>query len=268
LLYALHTAHGEFPRVIFAPGTPEQAVYLTNKAFDVAEKYQIPVFVVFDTYLADSQVTCGGIDRKRISFTDYRMRGGELENLPGYKRHVVTGTGVSPLAVPGASRHLVVTDSDEHNEEGHIREDAETRRVMVEKRLMKKMPLIRQEIAPPFLCGAVDPDVVLTGWGSTYGVLKEAVDELSKNVKVGMLHFAEVYPFPPTEPFDYLSLLRNAGLTLCIENNATGQFARLMRAETGYVFTARINRYDGRPFTREGLLTEIMAFLNRDLPQR
>ena len=93
--------------------------------------------------------------------------------------------------------------------------------------------------------------------------MKEAVDLLSKQMKIAMLHFSEIYPFPGTEKLDYLSLLENARMTICIENNATGQFAKLMRAETGYEFTERINKYDGRPFILEGLTVEIDAHFRR-----
>jgi len=186
-----------------------------------------------------------------------------LNNLSEYKRHAFTDSGVSPLAIPGDSRHLVVTDSDEHDEEGHIVEDAETRVNMVNKRLFKKLPLIRQEIEPPYLYGDTKPDIVIIGWGSTYGVMKEAVDVLVKDKSIAMLHFSEIYPFPSTEKFDYLHVLNNARLTICVEHNATGQFARLMRAETGYEFKEKINKYDGRPFTLEGLSGEMNAHIRR-----
>lgn len=263
LLFALHAGHGEFPKVIFAPGTPEQAFFLTNKAFDLAEKYQIPVFVIFDQYLADSQWTFDGFDLSRLKYTDYRLRGDKFKNLSEYKRHAFTETGVSPLGVPGDSKHLVVTDSDEHDEEGHIIEDAVTRIKMVNKRLFKKMPFIKQEMDPPVLYGDNTPDIVLVGWGSTYGMMKESVDNLSKSQKIATLNFTEIYPFPPIEKFDYLNILNTAKLTICIENNATGQFARLMKAETGYTFNAGINRYDGRPFLLEEFTGEIDAYIGR-----
>jgi 2-oxoglutarate/2-oxoacid ferredoxin oxidoreductase subunit alpha len=257
LLFAVHAAHGEFPRVIFAPGSPEQAFYLTNKAFDLAEKYQIPAFVIFDQYLGDSVWTPEQFDLNRIVLNDYRQRGDEFRNLAEYKRFAFTDTGVSPLGVPGDANHVVVADSDEHDEEGHIIEDAETRIKMVQKRLLKKLPLIRKEIASPLLYGNGAPEIVLVGWGSTYGVIREAVDALSQGRSIAMLHFSEIYPFPSIDGFDYLTVMKNAKLCICIENNATGQFAHLMRAETGYEFTSRINRYDGRPFTVENLLGEI-----------
>ncbi len=281
LLFAIHTAHGEFPRVIFAPGTPEQAFYLTNKAFDMAEKYQIPAIVIFDQYLADSEWTFEEFDLSKIKFNDYRIRGETFKSLKEYKRHAFTETGISPLGVPGDSKYLVVTDSDEHNEEGHIIEDAETRIKMVQKRLLKKLPLIKQEIEPPSLYGSSQPEILIVGWGSTFGVMKEAVDVLSKSKNIAMLHFSEIYPFPLTEKnpsptplpqgeeargrvkFDYLTLLNKAKLTICIENNASGQFARLMRAETGFEFKYRINKFDGRPFTLEGLSRELDVHIGR-----
>jgi 2-oxoglutarate ferredoxin oxidoreductase subunit alpha len=261
LQFALYTAHGEFPRVIFAPGTPEQAFYLTNKAFDIAEKYQIPVFILTDQYLADSQWTFDEFDSSKIKYTDYRLRGEAFEKLTEYKRHAFTDNGVSPLGVPGDAKHLVVTDSDEHDEKGHIVEDAETRIKMVNKRLFKKLPLIRKEIEPPSIYGHSNPEIVISGWGSTYGVMKEAVDELSANWDIAMLHFSEVYPLPSINKFNYLKILKDAKMTICIENNATGQFARLIRAETGYTFNRLINRFDGRPFTVESLIGEIDALI-------
>jgi 2-oxoglutarate ferredoxin oxidoreductase subunit alpha len=259
LLFVIHSGHGEFPRVVFAPGTPEEAFFLTNKAFHLAEKYQIPAFVFFDQYLADAEWTYEGFDTGKIVFSEYRMKGDAFKALVEYKRHALTETGVSPLAVPGDAPHVVVTDSDEHSEEGHIIEDAHTRKMMIEKRLYRKTPQIRNEMSPPLFYGSEKPEMVIAGWGSTYGVIKEAVDRLSGQRKVAMLHFSEIYPFPSTDRFDYLKLLRDTRVTVCVENNATGQFARLMKAETGYAFTREIHRYDGRPFMVEGLMGELHA---------
>jgi len=263
LQFALYTAHGEFPRAIFAPGTPEQAFYVTNKAFDLAEKYQVPVIILFDQYLSDSQWTFDGFDLRKTIYHDYRLRGQAFSSLPEYRRYAITETGVSPLGVPGDSRHVVVADSDEHDEEGHIVEDAETRKNMVDKRLFRKMPLIRKEIEPPLLYGSERPEIVLAGWGSSYGLMKEAVDSLARDHNIAMLHFSEIYPLPSTAKLNYLEILNNASLTICFENNATGQFARLMKSETGYAFNRLLNRFDGRPFILEELIGEINGFFGR-----
>lgn len=257
LQFLLSAGHGEFPRVVFAPGTPKQAAVLTNKAFDLAEKFQIPAIILFDTHLADAQWTFDGIDERAFRFTDYRLRGDAFRSLASYQRHAFTPTGVSPLAVPGEARHVVATDSDEHDEDGHIVEDAETRLKMTDKRLFKKLPLLAAEISPPFLYGDHEPETVIVGWGSTYGVMREAVDGLAGRRSIAMLHFSELFPFPGTKTFDYLGLLQKAKRTICIEQNATGQFSRLMRAETGFEFSAHIRKYDGRTFTVEEVNEEI-----------
>jgi 2-oxoglutarate ferredoxin oxidoreductase subunit alpha len=265
LLFVLHSGHGEFPRVVFAPGTPEQAFYLTNKAFDLAEKYQIPAFIMSDQYLADAEWTFPGVDLSRLRYYDYRLREEKLKDIADYRRHIITKDGISPLAVPGESARLVVTDSDEHDEEGHIIEDAETRIKMVQKRLLSKLPQIREEIDPPSFHGGSNPGIVISGWGSTYGVMKEAVDILSEEHNIAMVHFSEVYPFPSTERFDFLEVLRQAKLAISVENNATGQFARHVRAETGYEFQRKILKYDGRPFTLDGLVESIEACIKDNI---
>jgi 2-oxoglutarate ferredoxin oxidoreductase subunit alpha len=259
LHFVIHGGHGEFPRVVLTPGTPEQAFWATNKAFDLAEKYQIPVLVQGDQYLADCEWTGPAFDLSRLRYTDYRLRGKALAGLSAYQRYHFTDSGVSPLAVPGDSRHLVVVDSDEHDEDGHIIEDAATRIRMVEKRLHRKLENLRREIAPPELYGEENPETLLIGFGSTYGVMKETVDRLLGTYAIAMLHFSEVYPFPGLDRFDYRKVLEKARYTLCVELNATGQFAGLLRAETGFSCSGRVNRYDGRPFTTDDLLTEVLG---------
>lgn len=263
LFFVIHGGHGEFPRVVLTPGTPEQAFYLTNKAFHLAEKYQIPVVIQSDQYLADSEWTFSGFTMECLLNEDFRLRDRALQEMPSYKRYAQSVNGISPLAVPGASRHLVAVDSDEHDEDGHIIEDAQTRVAMVEKRLHKKMSHLRQEITIPTYFGDKQATAVLVGYGSTFGVLQEACAQLNLDHRVGFLHFAEVWPFPLLEKFDYLALLKQARLTICVENNASGQFAKLMRMETGFEFAVHINKCDGRPFLLDTLLGEIYEHLRK-----
>jgi len=258
LLFALHAGHGEFPRVIFAPGNPEQGFLLADKAFEISQKYQIPVFIMTDQFLADTQWTVEHFDLDGLFCNEYRFSG-EEECGGEYKRHAFTDSGVSPFCIPGLASGLVVTDSDEHDEEGHIIEDTATRIKMVDKRLFKKLPLIEKEIAPPLFYGHDKPEIVIIGWGSTYGLMREAVDIASKKKNIAMLHFSEIYPFPSVDAFDYLSVLKGAKTTICVEQNATGQFARLMKTETGFECGTLINRYDGRPFMLEEFLGELYA---------
>jgi len=257
LFFVIYGGHGEFPKVVLTPGTPEQAFYAANKAFELAEKYQVPVFIQGDQYLGDAEWTFTGFDLNRLSYRDYRLRKKALREVKGYKRYAFTDNGISPLAVPGDSKHLVVVDSDEHDEEGHIIEDGETRARMVEKRWYNKLKGLQKEISPPTLYGEQEPAMVIVGYGSTFGVMKEAVDVLVSDFSIAMLHFSEVYPFPLAEELDYLRILRYADQTVCVEANASGQFKRLFRAETGFQCSLQVNRYDGRPFTLDSLVGQL-----------
>lgn len=259
LSFVLHGGHGEFPRVIFAPGDPGQAFYLTVKAFNISQRYQIPVFIMTDQYLADTQWTRDSLALDGLEVNDYRSIGKDPYNEGEYKRHALTEDGVSPFLLPGKTKHLVVTDSDEHSEEGHMIEDAGTRKKMVEKRVFLKLKSIKKEIAPPLLIGDKTPDTVLISWGSTYGAVRESLKAFSAEKKIAMLHFSELYPFPGVDVLDYVAILKNARRTICIENNATGQFARLIKAETGHEVTDKVLRYDGRPFKVEELVEDLLG---------
>ena len=262
LLFVLHCGPGEFPRAVFAPGTPAQALALTNKAFELAEKYQIPVIIQADQFLVDSEWTFERLDLSALAYHNYRDHAGTAEE-PGYKRYAFNQTGVSPLAVPGFSTRLVVVDSDEHDEEGHLVEDAETRVKMMEKRLGRKLPALRSEISPPELYGHRQPEILLVGYGSTYGIMREAVDLLSGEVAIAMLHFSEVWPFPASDTWNFAETISRAELAVCVENNATGQFARLIRSETGFRFQAAIRKFDGRPFLLEPFVGEVHELLGK-----
>jgi 2-oxoglutarate ferredoxin oxidoreductase subunit alpha len=261
LLFALFAGHGEVPRLLFAPGTPRQVFKCVNKAFDLTEKYQVPAIILTDQLLADSAWSLDGIDLDQFKYVDYRLRGERFAKLHQYRRHALTANGVSPLAVPGDGPHVVVTDSDEHDERGHLTEDAVLRRKMVDKRYSTKLPLIKKEIEPPAMYGSRDPEVVLVGWGSNYGVLKECVDHLSEKNSIAMMHFSELYPFPEAGREEFMGTLQAARAAICIENNASGRFASLVRMETGFAFERHIHKYDGRPFLLEELLEEIDGHL-------
>lgn len=252
LEFVLHAAHGEFPRAILAPGTAEEAFYLMGKAFNLAEKYQTPVIVMSDQHLADSYFTIDNLDINRVTVDRGKLLTTEdLAKTDGYKRHALTDSGISPRALPGEPGIVVVTDSDEHDEEGHITEDLDIRRRMVQKR-MKKLEGLRAEIAPPKTYGTEEAETLLIGWGSTYGAVKEAVDILNaEGVGAGMMHISELWPFPSEH---VNSALERAGRCFVVENNATGQLAHIIRAETVKKVTGNILKFDGLPFTPEDII--------------
>jgi 2-oxoglutarate ferredoxin oxidoreductase subunit alpha len=244
LEFVMYAAHGEFPRAVLAPATTEDCFWCMPRAFNIAEKYQLPVLVTTDQYLASSYATVEPFDVTQVIIDRGVLYNGGSDKE--YKRHASTDTGVSPRAFPGRTGALVVTDSDEHNEAGHPIEDASTRALMMQKRLRKTYGL-KKETAPPRLYGPKKADTLLIGWGSTYGAMKEAVDILHREkASVNLLHFSELLPFPVQEVTERMSEARR---TYVVENNATGQFARLIRQETGRAVNGNILKYDGRPFT-------------------
>ncbi len=255
LEFAIHASHGEFPRAVLAPATVEDAFWLTVKAFNLAEKYQTPVILITDQHLASSYATVEKFDLSQVTIDrGVLLSKEELAGLGEYKRHRITESGISPRAIPLEGGALVVTDSDEHDEEGHLIEDAETRTAMMLKRLRKAEGL-RREIAPPRVYGATEAEVTLIGWGSTCGAIKEAVDLANVDgLKVNMVHFSEIWPFPSEAASN---ALRGAGKIITVENNAMAQLAHLLRAETGYQAAGKILRFDGRPFSPAYILSQL-----------
>lgn len=255
LEFVLHAHHGEFPRAVLAPDTIENAFWLTVKAFNLAEKYQLPVILLTDQHLSSSYATVDRFNISKVTIDRGLLFSTEEgDELTEYKRHKITKSGISPRAFPGQGEALVVTDADEHNEKGHPIEDAETRTQMMQKRLRKLFGL-KKEIAPPQQYGQKKAKTTLIGWGSTYGAIREAVDILRKEkVSVSLLHLNEMWPFPAEAVANALDNTQNSYV---IENNAAGQLAHLIRAEVGKKVSGIILKYDGRPFTPAYIVREV-----------
>lgn len=250
---ALYSGHGEFPRIILAPGNLKDAFFLTQKAFNLADKYQIPVFVLTDQYLIDSLMNLPLLD-----ISDTRDENHVVKTHKAYKRYELTEDGISPRGIPGFGEGLVGVDSDEHDEEAHITEDLVLRKKMVDKRL-KKLDSIKKEIVPPELVGSSNYKVLITGWGSTYNVVREALQELGRE-DISFLHFKQVYPlYEGTR--DYL---HKAQKNIIIENNATSQFGKLIKLYTGVDIEAKILKYNGLAFSVEEVAAEIKKILGKE----
>jgi 2-oxoglutarate/2-oxoacid ferredoxin oxidoreductase subunit alpha len=255
LWFALHAGHGEFPRALLAPSNAEEAFLAGVKAFNLAEKYQTPVIILTDHHLATSYYTTERFDLSRVQIERGDILSDEeVKELTGYKRHAVTKSGISPRALPGQGKALVVTDSDEHDEAGHMIEDAATRAQQVEKRL-RKLNGLRREIAHPQYHTADGADMTLIGWGSTAGAIKEAAGILKKNgLPVNTLHISEIWPFPAEA---VAAAMGKGKRSIVIEGNATGQMANLLRRETGLKADALISKYDGRPFSPQDIVERV-----------
>nr|WP_169725623.1 2-oxoacid:acceptor oxidoreductase subunit alpha [Caldanaerobacter subterraneus] len=192
LQFVIYAGHGEFTRMVIALRDVEDAFYQTARAFNIAEKYQIPALLLSDQHLADSLKTVEPFDFDKITIERY-ISGEEAITEEEYKRYKITPTGVSPRILPGKiPGQVVLVDSDEHDEEGHITESAEIRKAMVEKRL-RKFEYLKEEIQEPWFIGKENPENLVIGWGSTYGAIKEAVESLvDEGFSIGCLIFGDI----------------------------------------------------------------------------
>lgn len=248
----LYAGHGEFPRAILAPGDVAQCFSLTHKAFDLAEKSQGPVFVLTDQYLADNYRSVPPFDLDALPPPVLPAQG--TEDPAAYERYALTESGVSPRLLPGFGPWLVVTDSDEHTPDGHITEDLGVRIAMQDKR-MRKQAVLAADLVPPHYSGPEGAPTLLCCWGSTLGAALEAAQlRTAAGQDTAVLHFPQVWPLVPE---GFLPLLERAAHAVCVEGNSTGQFAALIRQETGFVFPSRILRYDGLPFTARYILERL-----------
>jgi len=249
LLFALHAGHGEFPRAIFAPGTPEQAYHLARRALETAHKFQTPVILLTDQFLADLQIDTPPLDGTLRPIDRHIL----ASPPPDYVRYAVTESGISPRAVPGSGAPVVL-DSDAHTEDGHITEDLEAHVRLQAKRMAKAKGMAAEALGPERY-GDAEAETILVCWGSTYGPCREAVDRLrAKGEPAAMLHFSQVWPL------DAGAVRRAMGLEggvkrpkrfLGVEGNATGQFAVVLREAGIEAAVEPLLQCDGMPFTGE-----------------
>jgi len=251
LQFIISASQGEFPRMVIALRNHADAFYQTIRAFNMAEKYQIPVVILTDQYLADTTASVPLFDMGKVP--PYQPEPAPIEGE--YARYRYTDSGISPRRYPGDPQAIVSADSDEHDEHGRIIEDSETRIRMMQKR-MGKLDLLAQEVQEPDWLGDENSEVLLVGWGSMHGPLAEAVALL--NSRSGRRHaalvFGDLWPLPQ-------KLLRRAAdsarTVINVEQNYTGQLARLIRQETGIAMDAGILRYDGRQLTGEEIARRV-----------
>lgn len=250
---AIHAGHGDFPRVVLAPGDLEEGFSLAGLAFEIADRYQSPVFILTDQYYVDSYYTTPSFAPPPAG-----PARAIVETRKDYLRYALgSPDGISPRGIPGFGEGLVRVDSDEHDEGGYITEDPAMRVSMVEKRLSKAAAL-RRDILPPRLHGSDNYDILLVGWGSVKMPIQEALAVLDR-AEIAYLHFPWVYPLPPRAG-EYMA---KAKLVIAIEGNATGQFADLLEFETGIRIAQRMLKYDGSQYSVEELVGRISALAPR-----
>ena len=247
---ALYAGHGEFPRAIFAPANPAQCVELTMHAFDLAEKYQSPIFVLTDQYLTDCFSNVAPFTFKQP--VPLAQKIASQDDNPDYQRFALTSSGVSPRVLPGLGKTLAISDSDEHDLNGYLTEDLLLRVKMQDKR-MRKLNGLLEDFLPPVFSGAQQPELLLCCWGSSLGAVQEASRLLGED-KVGVCHFPQVYPLDPAA---FLPKLQAAKKVVMVESNYSGQMARLLYAESGFKVHGHVLRYDGLALSAQYIMQHL-----------
>ena len=271
LWQVLGASQGDFERFIVAPLSALDCYNTIPELFNLVDKAQCPAIVLSDLLIGEGRFS---VDPDDIDMHPAIDRG-DLITQPapanGYMRYRDTETGISPRALPGLEGYVHIVATDEHDEDSVLISDEFTnplkRRMMVEKRARKFQDIVTA-IAPPELEGPADADVTLVGWGSTYGVIKEAIEQLAeKGVKANQLPIKWIVPFHADAVTE---ILTSAKQVIIVENNYSGQFYRYMRSETGLSVHGHIRKYDGEPFMPhhivEGVLEQVAGTTDHYVP--
>lgn len=264
LNHIIFSGHGEIPKIVLAPGTVTESFYLTIEAFNLAERYQLPVFVLTEQALCQSKEVI-----PRLSFDGVRVDRGKLQREPvefgEYKRFAFTEDGVSPRVIPGVAGGMHLEPGSEHNDAGVITEDARNRVRMMDKRL-RKLTSAAPELPRANLLGDPQAAIGFIGFGSNRGPIAEAQDRLAAaGVATKFLQLRTLWPFPENEVRDFIT---SAQHVFIVENNATGQLERLIRYVTGPLPTLHpVRKYSGRPFRPMEIIAAAEDVIGKRTPQ-
>lgn len=270
LRFALHTGHGEFPRIVLASGDLEEVFYDTIRAFNYAERYQTPVIHIIDKALANSDTTLPMLDLNKVKIDRGLTITGKLETKdgPDFARFKFTDSGISPRPVLGTKGIVYWMSGDEHDEFGHISEDPKNRKMMMEKR-MKKLEVADKEIPiadKVNFFGPEDADLTVLSWGSTKGAILDAIEFLSQDgYAVNFLQVRLINPFPTEYVKIVLSKARNI---VDVEMNYSGQLASVVREKTCIPISKMIVKYNGRPMSCEELYEALKGFIEGSSSER
>ena len=261
LLFAVHAGHGDFPKIVLAPGDQEEMFELTLKAFDLTDIYQTPVIVLSDKLLSESRksVKLSFWDKLTKEHTPDRGKIVEKVDDPeNYLRYKLVDDGISPMLVPGQEGAFYQANSYEHVEDGHTTEEMSVRIEQAGKRHKKIDTYFKNHFDLPTVFGDLDKaDTVFVSWGTNKGAILEAMKDLKeKGTETAYIHFTHVYPLdrPKVE-----KLFEAKKEYVLVENNQTGQFGKLLRQETGVDldFSKAFFKFDGRPIFFEELVEHI-----------
>ena len=268
LRFVLHAAHGEFPRIAIAPGDVEECFRDTFDAFNYADRYQVPVIVLADKFLASSyrSIDLFNGDGMKVDRGDM-LQEEDIAKMGDYRRYQFTELGISPRAIPGQKGGIFWTTGDEHDEQGHITEASEVRIKMMRKRF-RKIELAGEVIPDQkkaTLHGPKNASITLVGWGSTKGAIVDAMQDLRMDgIETNFLQIRYASPFP-TSFVD--RVLSTAGQKIMVENNYSAQMAGLIREKTGIAMDNKIVKFDGRPFSQNEVYEGVKDILKNRMKE-
>src|SRR5438093_3711390 len=266
LWQVLGAGQGDYPRLVVAPTNIVDCFKLVPKLFNLVDKFQCPGIILSDLLLSEGRSSA---DPAELDFKVPIDRG-DVIGLNGdgppvnghFKRYLVTESGISPRALPGTPGFSHVVATDEHDEDGVLISDEFTdphKRQAIHEKRMRKMDGVLPLLPSPELHGAAGAQVTLLGWGSTEGVIREAIQQLAEaNVAANNLQIRWLVPLHAEA---ILSMLSKCRKVIVVENNYSGQFARYLRSETGFAADGHIRKYDGEPFMPHHLVDRVNAIL-------
>ncbi len=266
LRFVLHAAHGEFPRMVIAPGDVVESYYDTFDAFNYADRYQVPIIIMVDKFIASTyrDVPIFNGDGMKVD-RGAMVREEDLVKNQDYRRYQFNELGISPRSIPGQKGGIFWTTGDEHDEYGHITEASGLRIKMMNKR-MRKIQLA-DEVIPTSkkatLHGPRKASITLVGWGSTKGAILDGMEDLQADgIETNFLQIRYVNPFPTKFVEQALS---TTGRKVIIENNYSAQMAGLIREKTGIAMDNKIVKFDGRPFSQNEIYESVKDILKNGM---
>ncbi|MEM7827053.1 MAG: 2-oxoacid:acceptor oxidoreductase subunit alpha [Candidatus Aenigmatarchaeota archaeon] len=247
LKFAVNAGHGEFPKIVVAPGDAKEAFYRTIEAFYLAHKYRTLSIIIGDKHLGESNYTFEKFETPKI-----RPERFIVDEEKEYRSYLITETGVSPLMVPGQKQQVRV-NSYEHNDYGFTTEDPEWIVKMNEKRL-RKIKYIKKEIErlKPISVYGKGKKLII-GWGSTKGAILDALKGLDN---FRFMQISYIMPFPSKEVKREID---SSEKVILVENNATGLLGQIIAEQVGIFIESKILKYDARPFTSHEIIDKIKS---------
>ncbi|MBU1255454.1 2-oxoacid:acceptor oxidoreductase subunit alpha [Patescibacteria group bacterium] len=254
LQYLAKVGYGDFHRIILAPADPEESFYFTILAFNFADIYQMPVFLLLDKYISESYKIIPDFNLSNIKINRGKLlTEKQLAKIKNYKRYAFIKDGVSPRSLPGQKNGIFLANGNEHDEYGFSIDgfNSDLRNKQMEKRHAKIKDIFK-ELPKPKLFGPSNALITLIGWGSVKGPVLEALKTLNQNnSRVNYVHIPAPFPLDGNSLSE---LLKNIKKTIVIENNYKGQMADLMQEVLGMKFEHRLNKYNGQQFFPEEII--------------